>query len=552
MKNTHASCVFFLLTCILVSGFLLRINHISAVKNVDEPNIVKRAVQFADGKFHIQWYNWPAQSLIRIDGVLFRLAQPFIDIEQSETESAKRIFQHNENVLYTLARVVTVLCGVASIYLLFLIGKALNNYATGLLAAFFLATNYLHTVNSHYATPDVPMTFALLLSVYIAMRIFAVSSGEIKRERWFYILGGAVCGFAVATKYTGALALVPLCMVFIYKCIVHKRKGIVQATIILLFGLGALVAHTLFNPFFFVDIPMIIHHLFFEATSQKIGADWGGLQHPHLRNALFYINSSLSWNGTIISLLSYCTIFYGFLQLRKKEWRLFNGISFFFLIALFGLSMLSLHWARWAVPFSPLIDILAAYGIVKTCTRLYNRISHKKLFMALSVVFITIISIPQIILSYAATMSFGGQTTSQAMAAYITEHLPTGSSIVQDTYNMGRFLDKTQFTVRTHMGETSLYDTPLSTYRDSGVDYIVVKPKLYAFAQKEPKKYSKIIELHTSLKTQAKKIITIRGSQGILARKRDHQVYAWLLRHPLSQIIQMQKGPSLELYDISL
>lgn len=110
----------------------------------------------------------------------------------------------NLGPLHVLGRMVTVLLGTATVYLVYLIGRELGGRWAGLLSALFLAITPLHIIHSHYATVDVAGTFWLALAFLMMLKL--LSSPKLK----WYLLAGMSIGFAAATKYNLALALLPL------------------------------------------------------------------------------------------------------------------------------------------------------------------------------------------------------------------------------------------------------------------------------------------------------------------------------------------------------
>lgn len=539
------------LLVILAIGFSIRVYNIDSAKNVDEPNIVKRAVQVADGQMHIKWYNWPAQSLIRIDGLVFKAAQPFLNYHQPIKQTVGQLYEKNKNIFNTIAHAVTVFFAIISIFLIFLIGQKINNSKTGLLAAFFLAVNYLHSLHSHYATPDVPLAFAFLLSIYIAILIYFLPlNNNQKREYWLYAAAGAVLGFAVATKYTGALTILPTALVYVYRLIKSKNwqlKKVFGWSCLLFIG-GALVVHTILNPFFFFDLKIILKNIIFEAKPDRLGVDWSGANNKFFLNFFYYLKSSLGWNGTCLSIIAYLTMLLGIAKFNKHKWLLLNGIFIFFLILLIGLSTLGLHWSRWAVPFSPLMDIFAAFGLINFAEYLLKKIKYKKMIIAASALLIAMIIFPQILVSIVTGASFKTTTSAKKMAAYVNENVPANSKIVADTYYLD--IDENKFQLEKKMTGLIFYKTTLSEYQADNVDYLVVKPKRNSYASKQPKLYQNIITFHEELDKNGQAIVTYKNNEGLLKKKKDFAVYDWLWHNKLKDALDICRGTTLVLYKI--
>lgn len=100
--------------------------------------------------------------------------------------------------LHLLARWLSVLCGVATVLLVFLWALKLAGSQGAIIASLLLATFPMHVQHSHFATVDVPLALLATLSLYLA-----VSS----ESKWKFLCAAFVAGLAVAVKYSVAPAL---------------------------------------------------------------------------------------------------------------------------------------------------------------------------------------------------------------------------------------------------------------------------------------------------------------------------------------------------------
>ncbi|MFA5994817.1 MAG: glycosyltransferase family 39 protein [Patescibacteria group bacterium] len=520
---------YLLLTCILLIALAIRCYGISAVTNVDEPNIVNRAVQFADGQWRIPWYNWPAQSLMRIDGAVFKA---YSVVKQ---QPVKILYQAHRNTFFVLARLITILFSLIAIVFLYLIGKALNSETTGLLAALFLSVSYLFTINSRFVTPDVPMTTMFLVVLYASFRLLKAPT-----VKWCIIAGVAI-GFAVATKYTGALAILPIVMVYILN--IKKVKQSVFSVFISALSviLTAFIIHTIFNPFAIIDYKLVLHDVLFEAKPNRLGADWSGETFPFLRNLWLYLSESLKWNGTLISLIGYATMIFVIIK-DHKHWREHLLLLSFFFVTLVGLSILGLHWSRWAVPLTPFMALYAAYGV----EYIWSIVGTRYIAFPRMGLMILILIIPQILLGiFSGYSAIHDTRTITLMSEYIKANVSAGSVIVADTY----YLDiGKQFQL--NAPKRKLYNKTMVDYKSSGVEYLVVKPKRLVAAQKQPDKYNNVITFFNDLQTSATKAYTVQAQPASLTvPSYDYQVYWWLLtKFVRGEKLTTIKGTELVLY----
>ena len=101
----------------------------------------------------------------------------------------------------TMCRILTVTFGVATIYIVYLLGKKIKNEETGLIASLFLTFMYLHIQESRYLRYTVVMVFCIALTfLFILNMLFR---GQLK----YYILSGFFIGLGGAIKYMSVVTM---------------------------------------------------------------------------------------------------------------------------------------------------------------------------------------------------------------------------------------------------------------------------------------------------------------------------------------------------------
>ena len=98
-----------------------------------------------------------------------------------------------------LARLVSVLLGIGTVFLVYRLGEVAYGPSSGLLAALFIAVMPYHVLVSRQVLLDGPLTFFTTLALFFLVR-FAISS----RSRWLYATGAAM-GLAFLSKETGII-----------------------------------------------------------------------------------------------------------------------------------------------------------------------------------------------------------------------------------------------------------------------------------------------------------------------------------------------------------
>lgn len=104
-------------------------------------------------------------------------------------------------LVWLVSRFFSVLCGVGSIYLGYLLGRKLFDPRTGIVAAALIATSFYHAMNSALATLDVPMSFLVLANFLMCFR--AAERSRVAD----YVLSGILSALLVGTKVAGAVFL---------------------------------------------------------------------------------------------------------------------------------------------------------------------------------------------------------------------------------------------------------------------------------------------------------------------------------------------------------
>jgi len=105
--------------------------------------------------------------------------------------------------LLFLGRIGSALIGVATVLVVWRIGRRLDGPALGLAASFLLSVCFLHVRDSHALKADVWLTFAVPPTLWLLAR-YAQAPDAIGAAR-----AGAAVGIATSLKYPGVLLLAP-------------------------------------------------------------------------------------------------------------------------------------------------------------------------------------------------------------------------------------------------------------------------------------------------------------------------------------------------------
>lgn len=129
-------------------------------------------------------------------------------------------------------RLPSAVFGVASVYLLYLIGTVLHSRTVGLMSALLLAVTVNHIYISRAGLQEAYVIFFILLASYFFLR-------SLKKDTYL-IWTGVILGLALLTKYTIFL-LVPIFLVYL---IIFKREYFLNKKL----WIGAVLALAIFSP----------------------------------------------------------------------------------------------------------------------------------------------------------------------------------------------------------------------------------------------------------------------------------------------------------------
>src|SRR6476646_11587575 len=139
-----------------------------AVYNPDEVAIMSRALAFAKGDLNPHNFLYPTfyfyvlfawEGLTALWSVVTGAAASLSAFQQEFFVDPTRVF--------VAGRLLTALCGTATVAATFVLARRVSGEIAGLCAAAFLAVAPLHVRDSHYVQHDVPVTL-LSVEAYLA------------------------------------------------------------------------------------------------------------------------------------------------------------------------------------------------------------------------------------------------------------------------------------------------------------------------------------------------------------------------------------------------
>jgi hypothetical protein len=202
---------------IVLAGALLRLIGagfgLPAVYNPDEVAIMNRTMALAPNRLNPGNFLYPSfyfYALFAWEGLLFVtgwVAGRFASLAAFEYE-----FFTDPSIHYLAGRLLTALCGTATVAATWLFGRRLFGSTAGLVAAALLAVAPLAVRDAHYVKHDVPVTLLIVLA-HLALATRAGRDASANAGRGLGIAGclaAALAGLALSTHYYAVFVFVPL------------------------------------------------------------------------------------------------------------------------------------------------------------------------------------------------------------------------------------------------------------------------------------------------------------------------------------------------------
>ncbi len=248
---------------------------------------------------------------------------------------------------YLWGRILTALVGAGTVLLVYIVGRRAYGRSVGLVSALFLSFFYLHALNSHWLTTDVPSGFMALLPFVVFWPIL-----EGRDDRRLYVLAGFLGGLAIATKYNNALILLPLVLAHLLGRSPRRWTGwnLPLALLAVLAGFFAGAPFIFFHlPDFLTDLASIINH--YQNT--------GHAGYEANDNWLEYLRFMLDENAAVVVLS-----LVGIVVMAARHTRRDLVLLAFPLLTYMQLSGYKVNFSRNLMPVIPFLALFGGLALV--------------------------------------------------------------------------------------------------------------------------------------------------------------------------------------------
>ena len=354
------------LALILAAAFALRLWNIDYglpfVYSIDEAShFTNRAVEMFWQDLDPGYYQNPAAFTYLAYGLLRVMYGPLGFIFGLPYGNVTEQFDKDPTEIWIAARVLAAALGVVGAAATYWAARRLWGVREGLVAAAVLSFAFLPVAYSRVAVTDVGVLAGMALALVWSVR--AYEEGRMRD----YALAGAAAGLALAFKYTGGLALLPLALAALARA---RMDGVRAAGSLALGSALAAVVFVALNPYVLGSFDAWWSDLRDQAEvaadRPKPGQESGGIS--------YYLDSltwGLGWAAAIAALIGAA------IELRRN---LMRGLMLLAVpLALFVyLSVQSRYFGRWLLPAYPALAMLASVAITTAAEVVSDWIAQRR------------------------------------------------------------------------------------------------------------------------------------------------------------------------------
>lgn len=332
----------------------------------DEDRLIATALRLSYADPNPHYFIWPGLFFYLTRSILEAATQGYRIITSGLSGSARDLYIADSAYFHLVLRYIFCGFGVATVYLIYRLGRKLFSYSVGLLSAFFFSLTFLHVRDSHFAMLDIPATLFGVGSLLAVWRVY-------RRGRWAnYLLAGVLLGLATATKYYAVILFIPLITAYISRRgLSIANSGIGRGTVRLLIAITAAAAvFLLTSPYTILDYSAFLREIRTGIISPQLVDGFHLL--PELntdRGWIYHITFSLRYGlGWPLEIL-------GLIGIGSAIWRAGKGaipermiLSFvlpFYLVLAFQKSC----FIRYTMMILPFICLLGAVFLLRILPR---------------------------------------------------------------------------------------------------------------------------------------------------------------------------------------
>ncbi len=391
----------------------------------DEWRIVARALSFGTGSLHpgsfelgtlgmyICFLLFAAYALI---GLAFGQFSSIDDFAVS--------YFVDPTPFYLIARGLFFVCGLVSIYLVFLIGRRLRGRWAGLLAAALVAVFPVHVFRSHLAFPDTMMLCFMAGALYVMIRDREAAMNYRKDA-----IAGLLIGLGIAAKYTAVFMGIGYIVWRVWEGRRQDLNWLGISSRLAVGGFSCVIGLFIGMPYFFLDF----QHAFpgivgMESISKSLTSRYSAVVGVGTGSALHELSETMLSPDNIGIIALVCGAFGLMVALRR--WPAFAA-------GLISIGALNIVWAlrrdrlmvRWLFATELVLCIAAGYFVVWGYLWLRDRTSAGVAAVVSVILSASLLVIP-LTHSIRATHALASPDTRTLARKWIETKLPSGTKLL--------------------------------------------------------------------------------------------------------------------------
>jgi Dolichyl-phosphate-mannose-protein mannosyltransferase len=374
---------------------------------------------------------------------------------------------------FLAGRLVSLLAGTFSVYLVFAIARRCTGSTSALISAALLAVFPLHVTCSRYLKEDALLTFFILLSCVLALK--AVQENKI---RYIY-LSALAAGFACSTKYSGMLA----CCFFLATPFFfatpwlsaeglsskgHSSKKILPNQYFLKHTVFALllvpIGFLIGTPYSILNSGKFIKDFMYEKRHMQ-GGHTSAISAWSQYWMYYFSRCIIPGIGILTSICVCIAIGVTIVRKRLQELAILAALILFYTTAEYVSSKPAPQPERYILPCLPFIAIILGNFYSLLLTRVKN---------AAVFVFLIVLSIVE---PFTRTIQLASELrpdTREIMKQYVEETLPQGSKILIDWREYSSPLDVSKYQIEYLFGTKILEKIQIRKLKESGYEYLIL------------------------------------------------------------------------------
>ena len=389
----------------------------------DEALIVNHAMAFGTGDLNPHFFIYPSlymYVLFIVYGITYVTGQ-LLGVFGS-TNDFIHLFFTDATIFYLPGRLIAAFSGVATVWMVYRLGRRAYNLQVGLMSAAMLSVAVLHVSYSHYIKTHVPAGLLVIITLWFAWSIYQ------GRDSWrHYLVAGVTAGLAASTIYHAGFALISIGVAHLLHS--NKRAAFRLADLKLAgAAVSSVGAFVLTTPYSVLDWSTFFSDLTSSAALAHAGEHW--------THGTFYpFTSFISGFGQPLGTVALLGLGYALLRHRPAD--LILGSQPLFLGVF--LMLFRVKEPHHTLIAYPAVSILAASFVVDAISWVLRRRVSLQPIAAAAVGGLLVSG--SALQSFESAYSLSLPDTRLLAKPWVEENIPPGSKIVMDSgkYYLGAF-----------------------------------------------------------------------------------------------------------------